>query len=145
MKDFIQKTKKKLIFAIIVLLVVLIVYVLISVFSVEDSSKFSARLEKNVIKSGESTFLVLSAYNSGSSVIDAEFLVESDDSLSFNVSYPDESLLVFTLLPGESITRRLNVSATTNAIRTDYELVAKMVSSDNVSSSKKVVVSVKKN
>ncbi|PIN80541.1 hypothetical protein COV13_03365 [Candidatus Woesearchaeota archaeon CG10_big_fil_rev_8_21_14_0_10_32_9] len=148
MKNFFQRAKKQLIF-VGVLLVILAIVLLAVVFlkPEEVTSKLSVNLEKSTIKSGETTFLVLTAYNSGSSELKGKFWVESEELTYVNVSYPNDALLNFVLMPGESITRKMNVSATTNAVRTDYELVAKLISADNSSStlaSKKVLLTVRK-
>jgi len=148
MKTFFQRTKKQLIFAGVILILVAIVVLLIVFWKpAEISSRLSVQLEKSTIKSGETTFLVLTAYNSGSSELKGKFWVESEEFTYINVSYPDDELLSFVLMPGESLTRKMNVSATTNAVRTDYELVAKLISVDNTSNtlaSKKVLLTVRK-
>lgn len=144
MKNFFLKHKKKLVFVAILVILAIVIYFIATLWEPPVvNSKLSANLESNTIISGESTFLVLKAYNAGTSELDGEFVVDSEES-SLNVSYPDNSLLSFKLLPGESITRKLNVTATTKAIRTDYELKVKIVSKGNTTAAKDVILTVKK-
>lgn len=131
---------------VLLILIVALIYLFIQNTSSSIKGELSANLDSNSIVSGKSTFLAVSYKNTGDSIINAKFSVTADDSQAVSVQYPDESLLSFKLYPGDSVSRRFNVTGTTKAVRTDYQ-IAVFVLGDNetIVSSENIILSVKKN
>jgi len=131
---------------VLLILIVALIYLFIQNTSSSIKGELSANLDSNSIASGKSTFLTVSYKNTGDSIINAKFSVTADDSQAVSVQYPDESLLSFKLYPGDSVSRRFNVTGTTKAVRTDYQ-IAVFVLGDNetIVSSENIILSVKKN
>lgn len=148
MKEHIKKHKKQYLFGVIILALILILFIVILITSSDSDSvrgSLELKLEKKSIESGEKTYLLVSAKNTGKERIEAEFEVYADDISSVSISYPAPELLKFSLLPGEGIERRLEVTATSKAVRTDYEITANMLSINNtILSSKTTVLTVKR-
>lgn len=133
------------------LILLILIVALIYLFMQNASSsgvkgELSANLDSNSISSGKSTFLLVSYKNIGDTIMNAKFSVSADDSQAVSVEYPDESLLSFKLYPGDSVSRRFNVTGTTKAVRTDYQIsVSVLGDNETTLSSENIILSVKKN
>jgi hypothetical protein len=143
-KEHIEKHKKKytfLIFIIFAAIIIFLILVGLSIFSSSDKPKGKLNLDfdDKHIDSGDNTYLSLGAKNTGTITLNGAFKVVIDDPTSITLSYPSPELLKFSLLPGESIERRMNVTATSKAYKTYYKFTV-TIEGDNTTFAKNDVI-----
>jgi len=117
--------KRKLYLSIgVFVVIVVIIIILLSSFGNNNStlSSVDAKLEDSKISSGSTTYLLVKATNIGTTPLAGKFSVAADDPESVHITYPNNTLLEFYLLEGESVERRLAVTAVSKAKRTDFEV-----------------------
>ncbi len=130
-------------------LVVVAIIIVVLIISSGDSDlprgKVSLELADSRIRSGESTQLFISAQNTGSGALVGRFNVSVDDPSSVNIEHPSPELLSFNLLPGDSIRRSVDVTGTSVAYRTDYEVTVKVLGeNDTIIGSESIILSIRR-
>jgi hypothetical protein len=131
------------------ILVVAAIVLVILIFSGRDhdapKGKIFLELGDSRIQSGRSTQLFISAQNTGNTALVGRFDVSVDDPSSVSISHPDAELLRFNLLPGDSIRRSVDVTASSVAYRTDYEIkVAVLDVNGTVLGTESIILSVRR-
>jgi hypothetical protein len=141
-----NKEKLYVLASIIVLLVILLIIgsSLYNKLSTSSKGKIELNLKDSKIVSGEETRLFVIVKNTGSSLMEGTLFITADDVLAVNVSHEDPSVLNIKLYPGESVTRIFSVSGITNAIRTDYKLLATIKKGNETVSSNELILTVTK-
>ncbi|HHE36217.1 MAG TPA: hypothetical protein ENL16_00195 [Candidatus Woesearchaeota archaeon] len=108
------------------------------------TGKVTAKLDDDKISSGKTTALKVTARNTGSKVFTGELVFQVEDSNSVSLSYPDPSLLKFTLQPGESITRIVSVTGYSDVTRSDYKIWVRLKSGEKIIGKDEVTLTVKR-
>lgn len=144
MKEHFQKHKKKytaFIFLIFAAIIIIIILASLAIFSSPEKpkGKIGLSLDKKTMDSGETNYIYLKAKNTGSVPLSGEFKVTVDDSSSVKLSYPEPELLKFHLLQGESIERRMDVTATSTAYKTLYKVTA-TIDDDNTTYARDTII-----
>ncbi|MGV8169097.1 MAG: hypothetical protein ACP5N3_03505 [Candidatus Nanoarchaeia archaeon] len=149
MKEHVEKHKKKytlLVFLIFAAVIVFLVLAGLNIFSSVEKPKGKLDLDfgdKNIV-TGDSTSFLVGAKNTGKLPLSGKFVAEVDDPSSVTLSYSSPELLSFELLPGESIVRVMNVTATSKAYKTMYKITVS-IEGDNVTySSDYAILTVRK-
>ena len=149
MKSLPANTRKYIIIGVAVIIVALLIYLFFVIVGgnsgLNSAGTLSASLENPSISTNGSTGLLVSVKNTGRSRLDAHIKVTPDDAQAVQVSYPETDLLQVSLLPEESITRRILVQGFSKAIRTDYQLKVELLSdNETLLAQRDVVLTVKK-
>jgi len=128
----------------LIVVVVIVIYLIIVLLTPKNNSdlkgELGAHLEDEKIASGEGTYLIVEAKNTGSKLLEAEFKIQADDASAVEVTYPDTEMLKFKLYPQESIKRRIGITGISKAIRTDYELDVVIVGNNESIISKETTI-----
>ena len=148
MKEHVSRHKKRytiLVFFIIAIILVFIVLAGLTLFSGSEKpkGKLMLTLDDKTISSGGSTQMRMNVKNSGKLPLSGEFFATVDDPSSVTITYPNPDLLKFDLLPGESIERIMNVTGTSKAYKTFYEITVKATSSNTTYASNNILLTVK--
>lgn len=133
MKENIEKNKSKYTFIVFILFSLIIIALVLAglkSFTPSDKSKgsISISFDDKDIKTGKSTYLTIGARNGGKKLLEGEFKIKIDNPEYVKISYPDQELLKFSLMPGESIERRINITGTSVAYRTYYKFTVSIQS-----------------
>jgi hypothetical protein len=150
MKEHIEKNKTKYTFLVFILFAVIIILLILAglkSINVTEKNKGSVSVEfdDDSIKSGKSTYLTIGARNDGRNMLSAEFKIQIDNPEWVKVNYHDESLLKFDLMPGESIERRINVSAVSEAYKTFYKITVSIETENSTYAKKEAILEVSNN
>jgi len=128
----------------LIIVIILVVYLMIAIIgsikNVDLKGDLGVKLEDNKIASGEETYLIVKARNTGTELLEGEFKIQADDTGSVQVTYPNTEMLKFKLYPEESIERRIGITGTSKAIRTDYELDVVILGSNETVITKETIV-----
>lgn len=127
---------------VIIILIILGLIAYNNLFKKEFDGKIQLKLEDSNLKTGEHTKLIVTVINTGKEVMTGTITVDADDKTAVNITYPQSEILLTYLHPGESITRIFNVTATTNAIRTDFKITGIFRLSDGNITSNEVILTV---
>lgn len=129
MKEHIEKHKTKYtVVVFIVLAAVIVILVLAGLNAISFGSKQKAKgsisvsFDDKTINSGKSTFMSIAAKNNGKIPLTGEFNIKIDNPDEVKINYPSPELLKFELMSGESVERRINITATSKAYKTYYKL-----------------------
>lgn len=129
MKEHIETHKTKYTIIVFVILAAVIVFLLLAGLNVvsfspkqKEKGTIDVSFDDKSIDSGKSTFMMVSAKNNGKIPLGGEFKILIDNPDEVKINYPNEDLLKFQLLPGESIERRINITGTSRAYKTYYRL-----------------------
>jgi hypothetical protein len=149
MKEHIEKNKTKytfLVFIVFAVIIIILVLAGLNAFTSSDKSKgkISVSFDDKDIKTGKSTFITLGATNEGKTLLSGEFKIKIDNPEYVEINYPDQELLKFNLMPGESIERRINITGTSVAYRTYYKLTVS-IEDDNSTYAKKEAILIVRN
>ena len=108
----------------ITLILMLLSLVLISACSMEPTAtgKVTAELDDSKIKNMQTTNMDATLTNTGKEKIVGQFEFITDAPQSVTIMYPDSELLKFELMPGDSITRSLEVQASTSIEKSYYKI-----------------------
>ncbi|MFT4311286.1 MAG: hypothetical protein ACMXX7_01520 [Candidatus Woesearchaeota archaeon] len=143
------KPNKKLILkaaiAIIAIILIIIIITTISKNLTKDNPKanLNLNLADSRIQSGEETFLSISIQNTGKVELIGTFNITVDDKQSVNITI-DQDRLNFNLLEGEQIQRRIPISATSKAHRTDYEITVTALTQNQTITTNSIILSVRR-
>jgi len=115
----------------ILCVVFLLVLILIVGCQKEESPKVkvSARLEKNPIKDGENTSLILEVKNIGAVEVHGKFEIRPEDTEFVQVKYSGEE--EFKIISGESIIKNYQLTGTTRTIETGVKLTINLIDLNN--------------
>ncbi|MGV8162264.1 MAG: hypothetical protein ACP5N2_02930 [Candidatus Nanoarchaeia archaeon] len=149
MKEHLEKHKKKYTLFVFLMLAAIIVFLILAalnMFSAPDKPKGKLELSfgDKTILTGDSTTFSVGAKNTGKLPLSGRFVAEVDDPSSVEMSYSSPELLSFELLPGESIVRVMNITATSKAYKTMYKITVKIEGNNLTYSSENVILTVKK-
>jgi len=148
MKEHIEENKKKYTFVVFIafsIIIVLLVLAGLKTFTPSDKSKgsISISFDDKDIKTGKSTFLTIGATNDGKKLLSGEFKIKIDNPDYVKINYPDQNLLKFDLMPGESIERRINITGTSAAYRTYYKLTISIESGNTTYAKEEAILIVR--
>ena len=143
-------TKKEKLYALIgagiilLVLTILIITAYNNLFNntTDRSGRIQMELDDKKIESGEETKLSVTIQNTGTQLMEGELIIKTDDPNAVNVTHQDPSVMNIKLYEGESITRIFNVKGTTNAIRTDYKIIAEIQKNNETLSSNELILTV---
>lgn len=143
MKEHVEKNKTKYTMVVFFALAAIIIFLLLAGFNaISFSGKSKAKGSMDVsfddksIDSGKSTFMSISAENKGKVPLSGEFKITIDNPDEVKISYPDAELLKFELMPGESISRRINITGTSKAYKTYYRIIVSVEGNNSTYSEK---------
>lgn len=141
-------TKKEKLYVLVGIGVILLVLFILgyiaynNLFNSKSQGRIEMTLDDSKIISGDETSLKVTVKNTGSALMEGNLSIIPDDFKAVNISHPDLSVLGIKLYPGESVTRLFSVVGTTNAIRTDYKIFARITKGNETVSSNDVVLTV---
>ena len=143
-------TKKEKLYALGGLALLLIVIIIIGIIAFNNifggdrkaEGRIQMSLEKEKIVSGDETKLTLTVTNRGKDVLEGSIAIKSDDPDAVSITHQDPEVLNVKLYEGESITRILSVEGRTNAIRTDYKIIAEIIKENKTLTSNELILTV---
>jgi uncharacterized membrane protein len=129
---------------VIIILGILVIVAYNNLFGNSNTSKGTIEMslaDQNIITNDNTTLKVI-IKNTGKTVLEGKLSITPDDTEAVKITHQDLDVLNIKLYPQESVTRILQVTGKTKAIRTDYKIFATITHENETISTNEIVLTV---